>query len=107
MLLKLIALVAATAAVSMTLSKSALFAPIRQSLSESASRPMVFLGRLLECPYCTSHWVALYLVGMTNIRFVHGWPVVDLFVTTMAVVALAAIPSAAIYHGYKSMGSHE
>ena len=53
---------AATAVVTLTISRSRIFRPLRTWVAERSD----FLYDLLECPYCLSHWVAL---GLT---LIHG-----------------------------------
>ena len=47
----------AAAALSMTLAKSLIFAPVRSWISDRCD----FIGKLSECPYCTTHWVSLVI----------------------------------------------
>jgi len=54
-----------SACVSFTLSESLLFVRIRRWVGQRCA----FLGRLLECGYCTGHWVALAFVLMTGLRW--------------------------------------
>ncbi len=46
----------AIATVSMTITKSSIFKEYRQSFTSS------FLKKLLNCPYCLSHWLAFLFV---------------------------------------------
>lgn len=48
----------AVGAVTMTLSKSKIFLPIREIIKERSE----FLGDLINCTYCTSHWIAAAFV---------------------------------------------
>jgi len=48
----------ATASITMTLSKAKIFAWLREWLLVHVP----FVGKLLSCPYCTSHWVSLALM---------------------------------------------
>jgi hypothetical protein len=44
-----------------TLSRERLFAPLRARLG-----PDTWLGYLVSCPYCCSHWIAFVLVPLTG-----------------------------------------
>jgi len=71
----------ACASVSMTVARSRLFRPLREWLV----RRSAWLGKLVTCPYCFSHWVALTLVLALGWL---GWRA--LIFDTFAVVTLAA-----------------
>ena len=67
---RLALLAPAVAVVSMTVTMSKLFSPLRK-VAKSGSE---WLGELLSCPYCISHWVALaavlVLVPFTSVAWV-------------------------------------
>ena len=84
----------ATATVSVTISQSKLFAPVRDKVS--AGRP--WLGELVSCPYCLGHWVAwclcVYNNWFTGMVFpVLLWPGL---LTWLAVVSVSALVSGLI-----------
>ena len=70
----MIELALATAAISMTLTKSSLFNWLQ-------------VTKLTQCPYCMAHWIALILVCGT-------WEghLGDLAIYSFAVVALSVVP---------------
>lgn len=79
---------AVTACMSFTLSEAALFSGFRRL----ALRAHPWLGKLAQCGYCTSHWVALSLV--LCLRPDPGWggdihPFLSLPLTVFLVVWLA------------------
>ncbi len=82
----------ATAAISVTISKARLFASAREWIAKRNT----WLGELMSCSYCTSHWVAIALVAIYRPVLVSQWIIVDLFVSVFAVVAIAAIVSGMI-----------
>jgi len=85
----------ATAAVSVTVAKSHAFEPLRKWTEITfATWPMI--GKLVRCPYCISHWVAFILALVCSPQLVDGGWLVNLLVTTFAVVSLAAIITGAI-----------
>lgn len=48
---------ATTAVITLTISKGEIFEPLR----ESFRFPSPWIHKLLTCPYCLAHWVALFL----------------------------------------------
>lgn len=82
----------ATAAISVTVSRARVFASAREWI---ASRN-TWLGELVSCSYCTSHWVAIALVAIYRPVLVSQWIIVDLLVSVFGVVAIAAIVSGVI-----------
>jgi hypothetical protein len=98
--LKIIILGAATGAISMTISKSKLFKPLRD-LIPRRNAFLAFLDDGLACPYCTSHWIAFLL---TLVYFPkplpHTWVGVDFLVSMMVIVALASFTAKWIFSIY-------
>lgn len=82
----------ATAAISVTVSKARLFASAREWIATRNT----WLGELVSCSYCTSHWVAIALVAIYRPVLVSQWIVVDLLVSAFGMVAIAAIISGMI-----------
>jgi hypothetical protein len=69
-----------------TLSRERLFAPLRRRLGGSET----WLGYLVSCPYCASHWIAFALVPITGTYAVsvpYDWG----FFTTLARWFLSSI----------------
>lgn len=85
-------LAVAVAAVAVTVSKARVFASTREWIAKRNA----WLGELVSCSYCTSHWVALALVAIYRPVLVEQWIVVDLLVSLFAMVAIAAIISGVI-----------
>jgi hypothetical protein len=101
---KLLLLSIVCGAISMTISKSKAFAPLRRAVSRSRSKLGTFLGEGLECPYCTSHWVAFILTFVYFPRPLNsGFMVVDFFVSVMMLVALASATTRMIFSAYSGM----
>jgi hypothetical protein len=80
MYLTLILLSFATAAISMTISKAKVTTPFRDWIKTKS----VWIGKMLNCPYCVSHWVALGMVLYTPMPIN---PVISIF----AIIALATV----------------
>ena len=90
---QLLALSAVVMGLSQTLTRERLFEPLRNRLGGQET----WLGYLVSCPYCASHWVAFLLVPLTGIygiRVQVRWgvlsSVLDWFLSSMLVVVIAA-----------------
>jgi hypothetical protein len=83
-----------------TISKERLFAPLRERLGGHQT----WLGYLVSCPYCISHWIAFVVVPLTRtyavdvpyewgpVRMVLRW-----FLSSLAVSAIATFFRVAFY----------
>ena len=76
-----------------TITKERIFLPVRERLGGKET----WLGYLVSCPYCTSHWLAFVLVPATDACYVHAsprlgalGPVVTWFLSSILVVVVAA-----------------
>lgn len=81
----MIELALATAAISMTLTKSSLFSWFQ-------------VTKLTRCPYCMAHWIAFILVPLTQQMHLIG-----LIVYSFAVVALSVVPMILINYFMEKM----
>jgi len=90
-------LAAAVSAASMTISKGKIFRPLRQKISAES-----FIGELIRCPYCTSHWLALAgVLWFKPALFLKNDSIISSFlVPWLALVAVAAPFSWIIYRAY-------
>ena len=98
---KLFILALATSSISLTLSKAKIFKGLREFVAQRSA----FLGKLISCPYCTSHWIAIWLVCLyaplhrpVQLIFILNW-----FVISMAIVAMAAILMGLIFQAISSI----
>lgn len=97
---QLLFLALATSAASMTVSKAKVFKGIRAWLRGA----WPWLGELVSCPYCTSHWVAVVMVAIWRPRPMDsGLMLLDLAASALAIVTLAAGFSGLIFHAFKDM----
>jgi len=78
---------------SYTLGTQKMFAPLRERLGGKKT----WLGYLVSCPYCSSHWLAFVLVPLTGaygIRVAVRWgaltTVLDWFLSSILVTVIAA-----------------
>lgn len=104
-LFELAILSVATSVASMTLSKGVIFRSFREWLQD---RSWDFPGRLLACPYCTSHWIAAAAVlARPGALLAGAHPLLDLLVRWLLVVFGAAIGAGIIYRAYAPMNRGE
>lgn len=90
--------------ISLTITKSSLF----ERLREWALERNKWLGKLVSCPYCTSHWVSFALVAWYQPRMLQSaWLPVDLIISAFAIVALAMPISFVVLCSFKNMASSE
>lgn len=99
-----IVLAFAVSAISMTISKTKVFRPVRQWIQARSQ----WLGELVNCPYCTIHWVAFAAVALYRpIVVVSGLRVLDLFVSAFVVIAVASIVSGWIFQAFAGTAPDE
>jgi hypothetical protein len=113
-LFHVIVLGVATGAISLVLTKSKMFEPMHAWLEKHNT----FLSNLLDCPWCTSHWVALFFVLIYRPLLLDwGWrpawmrfslldwflTPVDYLVTVMVMVTVASVAARIIWSAYKPM----
>ncbi|MCA1663461.1 MAG: DUF1360 domain-containing protein, partial [Myxococcales bacterium] len=78
---------------SYTVAKEEMFRGMR----DRCGRRSGWLGYLVSCPYCLSHWVAFVIVPLTGTYYVHMArhiavisPIVDWFLSSILVTVVAA-----------------
>jgi len=64
MFLEVVVLIILVEALTNLISKSDIFKPIRKYCFDSNNKLLSFMHDLLECPYCVSVWVAMFVVGL-------------------------------------------
>ena len=104
---QLLALSAVVMGIAQTVTRERLFEPLRNRLGGQAT----WLGYLVSCPYCASHWLAFVLVPVTRvygIRVQVQWGVLttilDWFLSSMLVVVIAAFLRVAFWFVDESQG---
>lgn len=81
----------------MTLTRATMF----RFLREFADKRLPFIGELLHCPYCTSHWLALGAVMVYRPRLVDsGFLPIDLVVSGFVMVTLASFACGLIHRAF-------
>lgn len=93
----IVALALAVSAVSVTVTKTKIFQPVRRWTKKRSP----WAGALLSCPYCLSHWLAFVAVPIYRPQLVSsGFLPLDLLVSVMVIVALAAFFSGLILRAF-------
>lgn len=92
-LLRLLVVSAITMGLAHTLTQERVFAPLRDRLGGKTT----WLGYLISCPYCASHYIAFVLVPLTGSWFVPIAPawgfvtdVLEWFLSAILVTVVAA-----------------
>jgi len=90
---QLFAVSAVVMGLSYTIAKEEMFRGLRDRCGGSDT----WLGYLVSCPYCVSHWVAFVIVPLTGTYYVHmaariPWvsPIIDWFLSSILVTVVAA-----------------
>lgn len=90
-----------------TLAKERVFAPLRDRLGGRET----YLGYLVSCPYCNSHWVSFVLVPLTGtyvIDIAPDWGVLSTiarwFLSSIFITVMAAFLRIAFYLVDESQG---
>jgi hypothetical protein len=76
-----------------TIARERIFAPVRAHLGGKET----WLGYLVSCPYCVSHWIALVLVPLTGtypIAVVPHWGLVSGILRWLLATVLVAVVGA-------------
>ncbi|APR80870.1 Hypothetical protein A7982_06217 [Minicystis rosea] len=104
---ELFAVSAVTMGISHTIAKERIFAPLRAKLSGDKT----WLGYLVSCPYCSSHYVAFVLVPLTGAYAIrtrlHGGlvaTILDWFLSSIFVTVIAAFLRIGFYFVDESQG---
>lgn len=97
--LKLVYLSIACGAISLVVSKGAIFNSFHIWLDTRAA----WLEKVLSCPWCTSHWVSLGLVLVYHPLVVNAFLPLDYLVSIMIMVALASVTVKVIFSTYSSI----
>ena len=104
---QLLALSAVVMGIAQTLTKERLFEPLRERLGGNDT----WLGYLVSCPSCASHWLAFLLVPLTGVYGVRvrvQWglltTLLDWFLSSMLVVVIAAFLRVAFWFVDESQG---
>ena len=75
------------ASLAFTLSETQLFLPFREWLTGQSK----FLGKLINCGYCTGHWIALVLVAIYKPIIFDSYKVLGFLLSVLVIAWLAGI----------------
>ena len=89
----------ATGAISLLLTKSAVF----NFLHDWLEKHIPFVGKILDCTWCTSHWVALFFVLIYRPRLLNVFAPVDYLVSIFVLVFIGSLVARTIYSAYKPL----
>lgn len=81
------ALAFSVSAVSFTIARTKVSEPLRTWVAKKNT----WLGNLITCPYCVSHWLSFAAVGIYRPYLVQQVQPFDFLVTAMAMVAVSCI----------------
>jgi hypothetical protein len=102
-LLLVVFLSLAVSTLSMTITKAKVSKPTRDAIAKRST----WLGELVNCPYCMSHWLAFGIVAIYRPVVVDsGLYVLDIFVSALVIIALASFSAGLIYRAIGAMMPH-
>jgi len=76
----------ATGVVAQTITRSKIFYGLR-----SLTDPFSKIGQLIRCPYCTSHWVALFFLLSSGLQTTNGNWFFIFLINWFSITAIAAV----------------
>lgn len=94
MLVNFVLTAMAISSIAVTISTSKLFAPLVAKVQEYSK----WLGQLVSCHYCLSHWIAMFAALFFPVELSNIW-IVNWFVTAFALVTLSSVFSLIIIGG--------
>lgn len=83
----------ATSTITLTITRAKVARPVRNWISNRSS----YFGEMINCPYCTSHWIAFALCAVYHPRPFPLNVVLDWFLSSMAIVAISSILSGIVF----------
>lgn len=75
-----------------TCARAEISSPVRVWLAGKDGKAWLWLFKLVSCPYCLSHWMAFVAAAIWRPWIISGWPPAEWLVTSLATVAVAALP---------------
>ena len=89
----------AVGSISLTITKSVIFSPIRDFVEKRFGRDSK-IDELFNCSYCMSHWVALFLVGISGLRVTYSNFIADFIISWFAVVSISTVIIWIVYRSF-------
>ena len=66
--------------------------PLRVAVAGKSARPFwMWLSKLIQCPYCTGTWLAIFATAIYRPRITHEFYPLDLLVTMFVMNGLALL----------------
>jgi len=100
---KLVMLSMCIATISLTVTKSVAFLPVRRILHQQSE----WLGALVNCPYCLTHWIAIVFVILLYVYspfyIVTNKVFLDSVIMIFATTSLATLISGLMFFVLKTM----
>lgn len=79
--------------ISYTITKGSIFGPLRLWMIDRS----LFLAKLLQCPYCMSHWVACGAMLVFQPKMIGGNVVADYIATGFALTGLSVLTAGTFF----------
>lgn len=92
MFLAVLTISLAVGVVSTTTAKAKIFRSIRTSIRGLWD----FLGDLVSCPYCTCHWLSIFIILVYQPIIIEKYFLLDLLISIFATIGLSALTSGLI-----------
>jgi hypothetical protein len=83
----------ASGVIVLTVTKSSIFAFIRVWVKSKSP----FIGELISCPYCFSHWICFLIAIIYRKPIIQVIPVMDFIVTWLVMVFISSICAGIIF----------
>ena len=78
--------------ISLVITKGEIFDGLRRYFfNRSTRRGYFFFHALLSCPYCFSHWVAIAMTAIWQVKVTHGAGFLDYLVSMFVNVTIATV----------------
>ena len=98
-MLEVVYLGIAASVMSLTVTASELFYPLRSFLRKKLNPESTcdsFILGLIKCPFCMGFWISVILTLIYSPQILAGWYPLDLFLTALVISAIASISSGLI-----------
>jgi hypothetical protein len=78
--------------ISLVIAKSKLFETFRDFFfNQNNKKPYGFIFDLISCPYCVSHWLAIFMTFIWPVRLTNSFALADFIVAMFVNVAVATL----------------
>jgi len=77
----------AVASISLTISRAKIFSPHREWIA----RRNIWVGDLISCPYCTSHWISFIVCLEFDSLVITNWVLIDYLIHAFSIISVSSI----------------